>query len=151
MPEEADDGFTLVELIVAIAILGVAIVVIVGAMGTAFITTDIHRKSAVGAATIRSYAEAIKAAPYVRCGGSADYQNPSGFTSPTGYTSTITGVTYWEAATTSFMETCTSITDPGVQKISVRVVSTDVQVRGTETLIVVKRNPCTGTSVTPCA
>ena len=53
-------GETLVELLVAIAILGVAIVVIVGGLGNAILASNVHRHYATAGVVARNAAEALK-------------------------------------------------------------------------------------------
>lgn len=73
-------GFSLVEVLVTVSIVGIAFVVFVGGMGTAIMGADHHRKIAVGQASIRNFGEAIKAAPYVDCATTSSY---AGAFSPT--------------------------------------------------------------------
>ena len=62
-----DAGETLVELIVAVAVLGIAVVALVSGLGTAILTSGLHRTAAVQSTAIRDYAEALEQAPYVNC------------------------------------------------------------------------------------
>lgn len=54
-------GFSLIETLVTVAIVGITFAVFVGGMGTAIIGSDNHRKQAVVQAGIRNFAEAVKA------------------------------------------------------------------------------------------
>jgi prepilin-type N-terminal cleavage/methylation domain-containing protein len=65
--ERSDRGFTLIESLVTMVIVGIAFVVFVGGMGTAIIASDVHRKEAVSDAAVRNLAEAVKASDYVDC------------------------------------------------------------------------------------
>ena len=60
-PGPTDTGETLVELIIAVAIMGIAVVAIVGGMATFILMSDVHRKQASAGANVRNYAEAVKA------------------------------------------------------------------------------------------
>jgi prepilin-type N-terminal cleavage/methylation domain-containing protein len=53
-------GETLVEVLVAVSILGIAIVVIVGALGTVFQASSIHRNHATADTVARTAAETLK-------------------------------------------------------------------------------------------
>jgi type II secretory pathway pseudopilin PulG len=53
-------GETLVELLVAIAILSVAIIVIVGGLGNAIFASNVHRNHATAGAVARNAAEALQ-------------------------------------------------------------------------------------------
>jgi len=53
-------GESLAELLVAIAILGIAIVVIVGGLGNAILVSTLHRNQATAGAVARNAAETLK-------------------------------------------------------------------------------------------
>ncbi|MDP1794358.1 MAG: type II secretion system protein, partial [Acidimicrobiales bacterium] len=63
-PRASDDGFSLIEVLVTVAIVGITFIVFVGGMGTSFLASDYHRKQAVVHASVRNFAEAVKAAPF---------------------------------------------------------------------------------------
>src|SRR5690348_15563467 len=56
----SDRGESLVEVLVALSILGVAAVAILAGLQLSVKTSDIHRKETTGGAYARSYAEAIE-------------------------------------------------------------------------------------------
>ena len=62
-----DAGFTLVELLLTVAILGIAVLAVVGAMMTSIQVSDLGRRQAEGQAQLRAYAEAVAAVPYAAC------------------------------------------------------------------------------------
>lgn len=137
----AEEGVTLIELLVTIAILGTAFVTLVGGMTTAVIASDIHRKEATAGAAVRSYAEDVKAATYVSCATASSYAPAAvSYSAPTSFTASVTGVAYWvpspsDPNTGSFATTCS--TDRGVQRLTLQVVSADQ--RATELVTVLKR------------
>jgi prepilin-type N-terminal cleavage/methylation domain-containing protein len=131
-PEHGDDGVTLVELIISIAILGIAFVAILGGMFTLQTTSTYHTRQADGANGIRQYAEVVSALPYQTC--PATYV-AAGFTPPAGWTATLS-TTYWNG--TAFAAGC-PVTDLGLDAVHVTLTSTDG--RDTETLDVAKRTP----------
>jgi type II secretory pathway pseudopilin PulG len=130
-----DRGESLLELIVAVTIMGIAVVAIVGSLGTAVLMSDIHRKQATAGASARDYAEAVETAVattgYVACASSY----PTGFSAPTGYVASGS-MAYWNG--TGWQATCT--TDTGVQQFTAQVASGDG--RAVESVVVVLRRPC---------
>jgi type II secretory pathway pseudopilin PulG len=146
-----DRGETLVELVVALGIMSVAVVAIVGGVGTSILMSDVHRKQATAGAYLRDYAEAIE--KDVAASPSAYTATPSctpsyasGFPVPSGYTAQITAASFWNGST--FLTPCNAAADIGVQRISLRVASSDG--RATETLDIIVRRPCRSLD-TPCA
>ncbi len=138
-------GETLIELLVAMSILGVAVVALVGGIGTSIVVTDAHRKQATAEAVIHTFAESIESSvaaiptAYASCPSLSTYTTPAGFAVPAGFTAAVTAVTYWNGAPAgSFVTTCSS--DVGIQKLTLSVASTDL--RATETLNIVIRKPC---------
>jgi prepilin-type N-terminal cleavage/methylation domain-containing protein len=73
-----DDGFTLVELIVTLAIMGVAVTALIGGLSTAIASTSRSGKIAAANTVLRNYAETIKSA-VESCtpGGSLTLPQPS--------------------------------------------------------------------------
>ena len=87
-----DCGESLLELLVAVVIMGIAVVAIVGGLFSGVLMSDIHRKQTTAGSTLRDYAEAVEAAvaaspsTYTACATTATYASPSGFSTPAGYT-----------------------------------------------------------------
>jgi len=135
-------GETLAEMIVTIAILGIAIVAIVGAMGTMVIATDVRSKQARAEATLRSWSDAMNSnsVAYVNCAttSTSGYSaTGAGVTLPSGMSASITAVTYWNGTSTNpatFTSTCPS-TDAGLQQLTLQVASTDGRVAKTATIV----------------
>ena len=151
-PLAADSGVTLVELLVTVAILGIAFVALVGGMTTSVVGSDLHRKEATAESLVRGYAEGVKAktVAYADCATPAQYSPAAvGFSTPSGYTPSVSRVEYWQpdavnpntGTFVSSLGTCskTPPRDNGVQRISVRVASADG--RATEQIQIVKRKP----------
>jgi hypothetical protein len=139
-----DRGESLIESILAIAIMGTTLVAIIGGLATSILMSDIHRKQATAGALVREYAEAVET--YVVAGNYVDCATPTsspknyspakvGFILTTGYTATVTAASSW---TGSAWVTCSA--DIGYQKIALRVGSNDT--RASETLDVILRKPC---------
>ena len=137
----SDRGDTLLELIVAIAIMGIALTAIIGALGSSILVSDVHRKQATAGAGVRNYAEAIQtfvnSGGYVNCAGPSSYA-AAGYTSPTGYSASQSSATTWNG---SAWTSC--VTDPGLQRITLQVASNDG--RASEQLTLVLRR-CSVTS-----
>jgi Tfp pilus assembly protein PilV len=127
------DGFSLVETILAVAMLGIGVLSVVGGMMTSIRVGDLDRRQADGQTAVRAYAEAVAGDTYAACASSYP---ASGFTNPTGWTSSMT-VTYWSVSTSTFDSTCG--TDSGLQRVTLSMSATDGQ--DSESLRVGKRAP----------
>jgi prepilin-type N-terminal cleavage/methylation domain-containing protein len=135
-------GETLVEVLLAVAIMGIAAVALMAGLTTSVLMSDIHRKQATAGTAVRDYAEALQKyvadGHYVdNCVSPAPYALGS-FTNPAGFQHSVVAgsVRYWDGST--WQPTCT--TDQGLQKLTVRVASDDG--RASEQLVVVLRKPC---------
>jgi type II secretory pathway pseudopilin PulG len=132
-------GESLLELVVAIALMGVAVVAVMAGLTTTVLMSDTQRKQATAVATVRNYAEALQQyvadGHYVPCASS--YIVP-GFIPPTGFTARVVSgsVQYWTGAL--WLPLC--LPDRGLQRLRVSVASVDG--RAAETLDVVLRKPC---------
>lgn len=150
----SDSGATLVEMLVALAILGTAGLAVMAGLQLSIKTSDIHRNQSTGGAYVRSYAEAIEkylntTGNYVKCAGSNAYNVsavldqiddlPSTFTPQHSAAAPLAG-------DGSVISTGSCPTrDKGVQRIRLTMVSSDG--RGTEKLTIVVRRACdTGTA-----
>jgi type II secretory pathway pseudopilin PulG len=140
---DLERGETLVELLLAIVILGLAGLAVLGAMGTSIIVSDGHRKETVSGAAVRAYAEQLQtkvaALGYVSCAAPGSYAfGTVGYTPPAGYDASNTAVTYWNRATKTFGTTCG--TDSGVQAVTLEV-HDKADNRGMVSLTIVIRKP----------
>jgi type II secretory pathway pseudopilin PulG len=137
-----ESGETLLELLVTISIMGAAFVAILAGVGVAIASSDSHRQEASAEGVVRSYAERVQDSrdvPYVDCATTANYGSPAGFTPPTGWTVSITGVAYLQT-NNSYAATCPS-PDRGAQQLTLQVVSPHTAHGATETVVIVKRKP----------
>ena len=141
-------GETLVEVLVALVILGVAAVAILAGLQLSVTTSDIHRKQTTGGAYARSYAEAIvryvTSAPghYVACAPANAYAPGTvgfGGELPVGFTAAQTAAR--RVPPNGGASGSCSGNDTGVQQIDVTISSPDG--RAAESLTVVLRRPCT--------
>jgi len=150
-----DRGETLVELVVAVGILGVAAVAILGGLMMSTTSSVIHRNVASGGAYVRSFAEAIQTDVdengYRSCTNAASgYGGVPVPDLPAGYSTTVTAVQSW---TGSAWGACTA---DGIQRLDLRVTTTgDALHQAVETMTVILRRPCHGSATTagddPCS
>jgi len=137
-----DRGESLLELLVAVAIMGVAVVAVLGGLATAVRMTDIHRKQATAGATVHAYAEAVQGrvvtSGYVPCASSVTYAAPAGFAAPVDYVASVVAgsMRYWSG--TAWQGSCA--TDQGLQQLTLQVTSADGRVA--EQLVITIRRPC---------
>lgn len=137
----SDRGETLIELLVAILLIGTAVVIILGGLGTTIRVSDVHHKQALAAQHLRAFAEAVQESvadspsSYVDCAGVAAYTAAYSMADAR-FVAEVTTVRYWNG--TTFAATCT--TDQGVQQVSLQIRSVDDRV--VERLTVVIRKPC---------
>jgi len=143
-----DRGETLVEVLVAVVILGVAGVAVVAGLQMSVAASDIHRKETTGGAYARSYAEAIQeyvaAGHYAPCAASGDYAPSTvGFSGalPAGYTASQAAAK--RVPPDGGPAGVCSGNDTGVQQVQVTVASNDG--RASEKLVLLLRKPCDAT------
>ena len=149
----SEDGFTLIEIVFTVAIISIAFVAILSALGVMITTGALHRQLTRTEAVSRNAAELVKQpSTYQDC---ASTYSLSALNSslPAGFTVTVASVRVIDnAATTS--PTYTSATcpgsDPGVQLVTVRVCPHGVAdgtctgaSRDSQTVQVIKRKPIT--------
>lgn len=147
-------GETLVEVLVALVILGIAAVAILAGLQLSVTTSDIHRKQTTGGAYARSYAEAIEryvaAGNYVKCAPAGTY-TPSVVGFDLDLPPRFAGT---QAAAQRVPPdggpagSCSVSNDTGVLQLDIAISSDDG--RATERLTVLLRRPCdTPASVQP--
>ncbi len=151
----SDVGETLVEVLLALVILGIAAVAILSGLQLSVQASDLHRKEATGGAYVRSFAEAIQ--EYVDDNGykscataQAAYEGVPVAGWPSGYQPKVTAVRSWNGTTWG------SCSADGIQRLDLEVSSPgDTTHRATERLTVILRQPCNGPATTsasnPCA
>lgn len=153
-----DRGETLVELLVAITILGMTVVATVGGLATSIMASERHQKHAAAGVQVRAFAEAIQGyvvhnSGYLECAPAGHYQI---YTPPSGFSAVVTGIAYWNptgpftpaplptagpspppATAGSFSGTCQN---GGVQRLSLRITVNGSTV--TEQMDIYIRQPC---------
>ena len=122
-----DAGETLIEIVISIAIMGIAFVALMGGMLTAVSLSALHRQQADTQLQLVSAIEQVKTAPYVDCAVSTTYPRPAGVTNEI--------VEYWNGI--NFGMTCydASVTYYSSQRITVFVTSDDGRVTRSETIL----------------
>jgi type II secretory pathway pseudopilin PulG len=143
-PAIDERGESLLELLIAVVIMGLAVVAIMAGITSSVLMSDIHRKQATAGAAVHTYSEAIEnhvaGTGYTGCAGASDDLSgpyrPStvGFTVPTGYSVSVSAAMSW---TGSGWVACTS--DSGYQKVTVRVMG---GTRAAEKIDLILRMPC---------
>jgi type II secretory pathway pseudopilin PulG len=141
-------GESLVEILLTLSIMGICFVAILLGVATVYTGTDTHRQEASTEAVLRTYAESIKDpqdVAYIDCttdpnpGATYDAAvKAAGFVVPTGFTASVTGVTYWDGNDPPAFGVCPA-RDQGVQQVTLRVVSPHGPHGADETLTIVKR------------
>jgi len=135
----SEEGFTLLEMLVVVMLLGVGFVAILGGMATSMISSTLHRDQAQAETEVRRYAEFIKEATtstacpatYSSAGFTITAKGPDGAT----YTAAAPAVTgYLDASGASVA--CTSTPKP-LQIVRVSVSSADG--KATESVDLLKR------------
>ena len=150
-PGRDDRGETLVELVIAIAILGIAGVAILTSMMISIRISVLHGNDASGGAYVRSFAEAIQtdvdSNGHKTCANATSGYGGVAVTDlPTGYTKSVTAVKSWDG---SAWGACTA---DGIQRLDLKVTTTgDNEHKAEETLTVVLRQPCNGAALTAVA
>ena len=127
-------GVTLVELLIAVTLMGMAFVALLGGLGVFFRTSNTQRSTSDIDSALRTYVEQVVDAAYVNCATSYTITPP-----PSGMTATVT-IRYWDGqdAPAGFTTgSCT--TDKGAQQITVRM--TQASTGTYQELTVVKRAP----------
>jgi Tfp pilus assembly protein PilE len=127
----ADQGETLIELVIAIAILGVCVVAIGSSVVGAVMISGLNRSQADAGRVLHNYAETLEAATYTSCATTYSLPTQTGFQAPT------LNVAYWNGST--FQITCPGGGDQGLQRVTITVTNTDGRV--SQSLRVVLRNP----------
>jgi len=150
---QAEDGTTLIEVIVTVAIMGIAFAALLGGMATSIAMSDVHRKQATAGTILRDYAEAVQGSQvWNGCNAAPRDYAPAavGFTAPS---ASPARVQFWRTDLTppappQFANACAS----GAVQTDLLLISLSVTSdRGIETVDVIKRCPgVRGTVATQC-
>ena len=130
-----DGGLTLVELLVTVAIVGVAFASLIAGISTYTTSGANHQLQAETQLQLREFAERVTVASYVDCATSYD----SAYTPPSGF-GRVSSVRLWNPATSAYDITPTAgCTDPRLQRVTLTLTRTRVPLAYTTTLDIVKR------------
>ena len=132
----SEAGATLVEILVAVVVIGVGFVAILGGLGTSFALSALHREQARTETELRRYAEVLKAASYVNSCAATAYATVT-FTPGADYSVAAPEVVDYVSESTGASVSCTTTT-PVLQVVRLTVTSTK-DTRAEETIDVVKR------------
>ncbi|HEV7205256.1 MAG TPA: type II secretion system protein [Jatrophihabitans sp.] len=132
-PRHEERGETLLELIVAIGILGVCVLAVGTGLALAIKVSSTHREAADAGTYLHNYAEQLSAS-YV-CGTAVPA--PAAGVAMPGFGTPSVSVTYWDGSAFT-LASCPG-TDPGLEQMKISLASSDSRV--TQSLIVVVRKP----------
>jgi len=62
--DRSEEGLTLIELLIAMMVMGIALTVLLGGMVTTVTASGLHKQQAIAEVELRKYAELVKAARY---------------------------------------------------------------------------------------
>lgn len=137
-----EDGISLAEVLVAVVIMGLALVTIVTGFGTALLAANSHEGTTKADLVARAVAEAVQNAGYQACSSSPDYSGAlSAVTFPAGWgTSNVTALTVsgWNGGTATGFTACPA-PDNKLEKVHIEVTAPGD--RGARTLEIYKRSP----------
>lgn len=143
----SEEGYTLIEMLIAVMILGLSVVGIISGLSALVFASDVHRRQADAATVLVSAGEAIKDPvrnPYIDCAGSTTYDPAREVSLPASTPAwsstaiTILKVEYLDGGA-SFTSVCNDAAGVHAQLVTIQV--KDPTSRATLTLDVVKRGP----------
>lgn len=148
-----DAGETLVELLVAVTVLGIGAAAVLGGLLLAVDSSTFARSQSGVQALLRSYGDALVDVGdatgtglyrYKACAVPADFPAPAAVPDlavPAGWSVSVSAVRYWNG--TSFGTSCSTSTDTGAQRVTVTATApAGLYPSLTRTLDVVVRRPC---------
>lgn len=159
----SDAGDSLVELLVAISILGISGAGLIGAVLMVASATAMHTQVSTSDSVLRTWAAHLDSSPYLECATPKDFAQapeptgwvggPPSWTRSIGgvlYAATITDVEYWDPTGARFISRCGQ--DAGLQRVTISVDAPGAGLPPTsDQLVLTLRNPCTSTSEDGCS
>ena len=154
-------GVTLIESIIAVAVVSLVVLALFAALTTILLSTNANRRTVRSGIEATTLAESVRRLTYVDCESFTAMQNrlligtPAVYTPPTGYSVVVSEVRYLGSAsssTPSFDTSCNPATDPdrGVQRVVLRVTATGSPTVS-EDIVVHKRFDTCPASIGPVA
>jgi type II secretory pathway pseudopilin PulG len=136
-----DEGETLVELLVSIALLGIASIAIMASITMGLKASALSAGLAQNQNLLRNWAEVLNATPYIDCATASSYGVPIGMNVPSNVDLVVTEVAYWDEGTSSFIGSCS--TDEGAQRLTLQTtVESGTNQPSVNELKIVIRKPC---------
>jgi len=136
-------GFSLVEVVIAVALTGLVVLALAYAMVTLVTTNRQASEAQQVDQALGGFSENLKAAEYLRCAGPADYRDlldtwSEAWQAPRdAMTAEVVAVNHWDASTDDFTGGCAAeADDAGAQRLTLRVQWRDLE-RSTQ---IVKRD-----------
>lgn len=137
-----DGGESLIELLVSIALLGIASIAILASITMGLKAAALSSGMSSNQNILRNWAEVLEATPYVDCATTKTYVAPVGMAVPPNVTLTMLEMQYWNSEKNDFVAECG--TDEGLQRVTLAATAAS----GTpdkptvDELRVVIRKPC---------
>jgi type II secretory pathway pseudopilin PulG len=137
--DDRDRGETLLELIIAIAILGVCVVAIGSGIAMSITISAVHRNQATAQDSLHNYAETLQSS-YVPCTASTapNYAQTLKQLAPSNWPAPTVVVEYWLPTTAVFSPTCPAGGDTGLQQVA--LTQSDASGKVSQSLVVDLRN-----------
>lgn len=136
-------GLSLVELLVTVAIMGIAFAVILGAIAGTHNASGLKRELALADAWARRYAEQLQELPYVPCARPRDYRAALQPVPGAPLRVRWRSIEYWDGNASAGFSTsrtrCVRAGDRGLQRVRFAVEGTARSRGVAETMVVVKR------------
>ena len=143
----SERGETLIEILVSVTILGIIGVALVGGLLMISTSSVVHRDAASSQNSMRNWAESVSSSAYGACNTltAASFLALKPANLPAGFTASVPSVLYWNGS--AFVAgPCTvgGALDTGLIKVTLQLTPPVTPGSHAETLVVVKRKPCTG-------
>lgn len=140
-------GESLIELLIAVMIMGVAATAVLGQVMMSASTSQMYRGVSDSLEYLQAWAEQVDAAPYQNCADGVGVTRPT----PTGLTNPTITVEYWAGGgyvpreqIPGCQQPAAQRTDNGLQRWTLSVTAPGVGLPSTtQRMTLVKRNPCT--------
>lgn len=144
----SDGGTSLIEILIAVMLMGVAFVSILGGMSTSILGSSLHREHAVSETIVRSVAEAIKHAGYETDCGDAGSSYLAALATmdppvPSGYqvrSVTVRPGAFDDGSGTWVSASCPA-PDRSIQQVTVMVSTLDTERAAPPPFVFYKRDP----------
>jgi len=138
-----EDGDTLIEILVAVVLLGVAFVILLEGLATAIVASGYQQNETVADSLARGAAEMLSSQKYIQCAGTQSNGTYSVPSEPAMFSINVS-ITYWDG--TTFVPSTNSTqcppsgaqADMGSQQLTLTVTTSSIHAAQPEVLQVVK-------------